>query len=280
MPDFTITLAANVRCYRSGHVMRANSLEDLLANLRDEASTGLHATMKPDWETMSGETALDITDEHGVQVADDVMLDGTEDEPSASDITDAAMCLWEAVLEYDLWASTQMHTREKREFCAKIARECHLGWMIAHADGDGFDDGFDWEFVPWFLRQCVAQGDMGVCLRTDWRETCAALRDQYIRDRAIKAAAAARAAQVADEAVPPTAWMLMLERVGDQTDATVWAFDDIQEHQKAMDICNARGLRFMVMQAHCSKSVAALLELSGGMHEAAELEHCLTEHGL
>jgi hypothetical protein len=280
MPIFTLTLAANVRCYRSDHQVEAENLDDLIAKMRAEASVGLHAALKPDWETMSGETALDISDASGATVAEDVML-GYVPPHSDSDLMDAAMCLWEAVLEHeDIWQASRdaLGIDEVRRFAAHIARTCLNGWGIAHADGDGFDDPFDWEFCPWFVRNCVADDDRGgLSIDTLWRRKCEALRDRSIADKASYAAeaaanVAARAAITAPDAesLPDAAWMLVVDLHGSQCGGTVWAFDD-NAHQSAMDICNARGLRFGTLKVFGSKAVAALLELSEGMNDADEL---------
>jgi hypothetical protein len=281
MPIFTLTLAANVRCYRSDHQVEAENLDDLIAKMRAEASVGLHAALKPDWETMSDEMALDISDASGVTVAEDVMFGyvppAAPAPVDASDIIDAAMCLWEAVLEDDLWADATDDMGGvcgKRDFCSGIAEECHRGWAIA-SDSEGFDMAFDWEFVPWFLKVCVDAGAyLGPELDADWREHCAmlALRCAADLEDAERTRAAATKASAApdDECLPDAAWMLVVDLHGSQCGGTVWAFDD-NAHQSAMDICNARGLRFGTLKVFGSKAVAALLELSEGMNDADEL---------
>jgi hypothetical protein len=284
MPIFTLTLAANVRCYRSDHQVEAESLDDLIAKMRAEASVGLHASLKPDWETLSDQTALDISDASGATVAEDVML-GYVPPHSDSDLMDAAMCLWEAVLEHeDIWQASRdaLGIDEVRRFAAHIARTCLNGWGIAHADGDGFDDPFDWEFCPWFVRNCVADDDRGgLSIDTLWRRKCEALRDRSIADKASYAAeaaanVAARAAITAPDAesLPAAVWMMttVIASTG-----TVWAFDCAQEHAAAVAICQRHALPCATTFVRGAKGIAAVLELSGGMHEADELAHCISE---
>jgi hypothetical protein len=194
---------------------------------------------------------------------------------SARDLIDAAMCLWEAVLETNMWADATEDMGGacgKRDFCGQIAEECHLGWVIA-SDSDGFDMAFDWEFVPWFLKVCVDAG-AGVYLVpelvADWRERCEMLALRCSADLEDRERTRDAIGDPDDECLPDAAWMLVVDLHGSQCGGTVWAFDD-NAHQSAMDICNARGLRFGTLKVFGSKAVAALLELSEGMNDADEL---------
>lgn len=79
-------------------------------------------------------------------------------EPSAYCLTDAAMCLWEEALD-----KPEIMERLKDGEGAVAARDyvqtvlaplCDLSWQYA-IRVLGYDDAFDWEFVPEFLKQAT-----------------------------------------------------------------------------------------------------------------------------
>jgi hypothetical protein len=70
----------------------------------------------------------------------------------------AAMCLWEAVVAPDSDDSAPWYDdRECEGTCAlrdrvlSLAPQCDSDWEFAQANL-GFDDSFDWEFAPQWLR--------------------------------------------------------------------------------------------------------------------------------
>lgn len=68
---------------------------------------------------------------------------------------EAAMCLWEECLlrrnqnEDNLfdWLRGGEGTANARDMCIELATDLEQSWQIAY-DEFGFDDSFDWEFVP------------------------------------------------------------------------------------------------------------------------------------
>tara|TARA_R110002072_G_scaffold151470_1_gene300769 strand:- start:6333 stop:6884 length:552 start_codon:yes stop_codon:yes gene_type:complete len=98
--------------------------------------------------------------------------------PTQDHLMDAAMSVWEAfvVSESDQEFPGLEVIREQhgmataREFVANLALTVHVGWLIAHQNGRGFDDAFDWQFCPWFLRNCI-DPVLGT-LRPDWAHRC------------------------------------------------------------------------------------------------------------
>jgi hypothetical protein len=81
------------------------------------------------------------------------------------DEAEAAMCLWEECLgrldhcrhnggvsameECEMWNWLRggEGMANARGMCLELARDVEYSWVIAH-DHFGFDDSFDWEFVP------------------------------------------------------------------------------------------------------------------------------------
>ncbi len=62
---------------------------------------------------------------------------------------------------------------------ADYAEPCLEGWKLAHRDGDGFDAPFDWEFVPWFVHNCIIWDAMnGPGLNLDWCNLCTTLGEK------------------------------------------------------------------------------------------------------
>lgn len=115
---------------------------------------------------------------------------GTPPAASDSDRLEAAMILWEAALELntedgkDAFASAFGAYRNRAGNCAVRTDFCALvdplnaGWE-AHVQeaGDNAMAPYDWEFAPWFLRNCVEIHPAGsLSLKPDWMAQCAAAR--------------------------------------------------------------------------------------------------------
>jgi hypothetical protein len=75
---------------------------------------------------------------------------------------DAALCLWEYALsckvEKDLSVFNWMGgdsggTAFARQICIELAKNCDRSYHIAH--DLGYDDCFDWEFVPCWVREAM-----------------------------------------------------------------------------------------------------------------------------
>ena len=115
--------------------------------------------------------------------------------PSQTDLMEAALCLWEDVLSnYRIIVESKLipMTKEANFFCwwqgtgaanvrlhmIDFAEPCHEAWVLAHRDGDGFDAPFDWEFVPWFVHNCIDWTETGPELKSDWRELATKLGEK------------------------------------------------------------------------------------------------------
>lgn len=67
---------------------------------------------------------------------------------------EAAMCAWEAA-----WRPEDFEWEEGagqlRLCCGAISYAIHIGYCVANVDDrlDGY--AYDWEFVPWFINNCV-----------------------------------------------------------------------------------------------------------------------------
>lgn len=88
------------------------------------------------------------------------------------DIVEAALCIWESVLETGGYMEAfpdigDIGVAEAREHCIDLASPCHQAWALAHDEGE-FDEPFDLEFVPWFLLYCV-KSDGTLC--PEWKDT-------------------------------------------------------------------------------------------------------------
>lgn len=90
-----------------------------------------------------------------------------------ADKMDAAMCAWEFCLESDIFEFWPWGAVDLRSRCALLAPFIHIGYMVA--DASGYDDAFDWEFVPWFMKTCVGLTEGGHELTPDWLARCRAL---------------------------------------------------------------------------------------------------------
>lgn len=71
------------------------------------------------------------------------------------DIANNAACLWESVLELDMFPDIHqtMGTAYLRETVCEFAVLVEESYETAFVNG--YDDAFDWEFVPWFLENCI-----------------------------------------------------------------------------------------------------------------------------
>jgi len=92
-------------------------------------------------------------------------------EPETYDITEAACCIWEALLAIRSRVTFEEERGETSEYFLKEinegfidhgtaqmrylaithAEKCHLDYVKAVEDG--FDDAFDWDFVPTWVRE-------------------------------------------------------------------------------------------------------------------------------
>lgn len=97
---------------------------------------------------------------------------------SEQEMAEVALALWECLLEspddYPEIARlrTVVGTAEIRSMFANpvILAACNKGWRAAQ--DNGFDEPFDWEFCPLFLRDCVGVSDGYLVLRDDWESRC------------------------------------------------------------------------------------------------------------
>lgn len=102
----------------------------------------------------------------------------TDDGINLDNLLEIAQCLWENASDFangPLYAfRAQCGTGELRSFLRKleVLLACEEGWNIAKREA-GFDDSFDWEFCPWFLRECLEFTRETAKLCEDWRERCA-----------------------------------------------------------------------------------------------------------
>jgi hypothetical protein len=75
------------------------------------------------------------------------------------DETEAAMCIWEFCLdrrtvgEEDVfdWLRGGEGAAAARDMCILLAPDCERSYLIAK--GEGYDDNFDWNFVPTWVRK-------------------------------------------------------------------------------------------------------------------------------
>lgn len=97
-----------------------------------------------------------------------------------------AACLWEDFLsncqaENDLFYAVRsaVGMAECRDRLVDLAEPVERAWLFARENG--FDDPFDWEFVPWFMRNCVTDR---LAMVSDWEEriadTCAFRREAEV----------------------------------------------------------------------------------------------------
>ncbi|MFX4226436.1 MAG: hypothetical protein ACFHHU_00675 [Porticoccaceae bacterium] len=95
-------------------------------------------------------------------------------------LLEIAQCLWEIAAEASDGPLEAFRSKngaaELRSFLRDlpVLLACDEGWKIAQREA-GFDDSFDWEFCPWFLRTCIEYSDGAIALCVDWRDRCAAM---------------------------------------------------------------------------------------------------------
>ena len=97
-------------------------------------------------------------------------LSTAEQNPRRTDLDDREL----AYVEYREGTGTA----NVRLHMIDFAEPCHEAWVLAHRDGDGFDAPFDWEFVPWFLAECLDWSEHGPGLKSDWRELATKLGEK------------------------------------------------------------------------------------------------------
>lgn len=92
---------------------------------------------------------------------------------------EAAQCLWEAAIDeglYELATAPLFELREQvgavelrfRLRNSELLDACSEGWHLAGGP-DEFIGAYDWDYVPWFLAECV---DKDARLRPDWKSRC------------------------------------------------------------------------------------------------------------
>lgn len=105
---------------------------------------------------------------------------------SLGNLIEVAQCVWEAVNDRLGGASNDdvvekiresIGTAELRGQLRDVAllNACDKGWDIVSEERDELlFDNFDWEFVPWFLDNCVYWDTetSNVSLRDNWKEIC------------------------------------------------------------------------------------------------------------
>lgn len=69
--------------------------------------------------------------------------------------TEAALCAWEHLLEAREDFEPLGGAGQARMCCISLGYAIHVGYCIANV-GDRLDGyAYDWEFVPWFMDNCV-----------------------------------------------------------------------------------------------------------------------------
>lgn len=105
-------------------------------------------------------------------------------------LMEAAMCLWEAWMEaetgsahhqtmnlYDAYRD-EVGTVQLRHDLMRLVPAVHIGWSVystayvSAATDMPCLDPFDWEFVPWFLENCVEIDPRFLSLRPGWLDLC------------------------------------------------------------------------------------------------------------
>lgn len=115
-------------------------------------------------------------------------------------LADAAQCAWEHVLECMHVKGTDNPTPEQdhasevsaardglgsvelRHVCRDLAHAISVGWALLGEHGQEAMTPFDWNYVPWFMRECVVwdadASTTPVSLRNDWVAVIRAERDR------------------------------------------------------------------------------------------------------
>jgi len=91
---------------------------------------------------------------------------------------EASLCAWEHMLESGYDFELLGGTGNARLCCVSLGPKISEGYHIANK-GDRMDGyAFDWEFVPWFMENCVIWDTAKAFihadpdLKPDWREMC------------------------------------------------------------------------------------------------------------
>jgi hypothetical protein len=106
-------------------------------------------------------------------VCEEAEIFGTEPK-YGGDVALAAMCLWEAVVAPDSDDETPWHDDREcegtcylRDRILGMAEQCDADWQYAR-EHMGFDDSFDWEFAPGWLRHNYGHGFKSPAERLAW----------------------------------------------------------------------------------------------------------------
>ena len=92
--------------------------------------------------------------------------------------TEAALCAWEHLLETRENFDDLNGVGQARMCCTSLGYAIHIGYCIANVDDrlDGY--AYDWDFVPWFIDNCVVWETADATLRgepllrDDWVDLC------------------------------------------------------------------------------------------------------------
>lgn len=79
----------------------------------------------------------------------------------SEDEIDAALCLWEECIrrrqlgddEFFDWLRGGEGAANARDMCVQLAKDCETSYQVARECG--FDDSFDWEFVPLWVNLAI-----------------------------------------------------------------------------------------------------------------------------
>ena len=96
--------------------------------------------------------------------------------PTQIELLEAATCAWEYASEqlmqhtHDKWGKFAEWTGSSglRLHMCELAEQIHIAYTIAQRRG--YDEAFDWEFVPAFLQRAT---DENLALVDDWRDVAA-----------------------------------------------------------------------------------------------------------
>lgn len=77
------------------------------------------------------------------------------------DAVEASMCVWEYLFDDTddqgelafFYGACDGGMPELRRLVIELGPDFHAAWEVAHADGEGFDDPFDWEFIPRLVQE-------------------------------------------------------------------------------------------------------------------------------
>jgi hypothetical protein len=98
---------------------------------------------------------------------------------------EAAMCAWEHIFEVQREKEENFDdfggAGQARMCCGAIAEAIHIGYCIANIDDKQDGYAYDWEFVPWFVNNCVILDDAQASIHgypdlvPNWVALCRAL---------------------------------------------------------------------------------------------------------